>query len=175
MQLYYGPTSHFALMQHIYRDFVTNPTAHTEPSGEVDEAGAGLDLFSFRRIFFGTPDTHDGASASKVAEFPVMFLPYDLAKMFLTRFLNTLYHVMPHRPKAFLEQCLEQLYKFPQGQMDTLLQSRVLLALATGALGTEHYAWGDVLYERVKTSLTSYDDVVNIQTIQISLLMISLP
>lgn len=175
MQLYYGPTSHFALMQHIYRDLVSNPTDHPEPSGGVEEAGAGLDLFSFRRIFFGTPDTHDGVGPSGLAEVPVMFLPYELAKLFLSRFLNTLYHMMPHRPKAFLEQCLEQLYSSsPTGHLDTLTQGRVLLALATGALGTKYFAWGDVLFDRVKASLTSYDDVVNLHTIQISLLMISL-
>ncbi|KAJ5486801.1 hypothetical protein N7530_001101 [Penicillium desertorum] len=55
MQLYYGPTSHFSLMQHIYRDLISNPTSHPEPSGGVEEAGAGLDLFSFRRIFFRNP------------------------------------------------------------------------------------------------------------------------
>lgn len=173
MQLYYGPTSHFALMQHIYRDLVSNPTAQSELPGGVEEAGAGLDLFSFRRIFFGTPDTQESAGPSGMAEVPVMFLPYDLAKLFLSRFLNTLYHMMPHRPKYFLEQCLELLYSpSPTGHLDALTQGRVLLALATGALGTEHYAWGDVLFERVKASLTSYDDVVNLHTIQISLLMI---
>lgn len=49
MQLYYGATSHFSLMQHIYRDLVSNPT-QPGPSSGVDEAGAGLELFSFRRM-----------------------------------------------------------------------------------------------------------------------------
>lgn len=56
---------------------------------------------------------------------------------------------------------------------NTLSQVTLLLALAIGSLGTEYYAWGDVLFERAKALLTAFDDVVNIQTVQISLLMIS--
>lgn len=176
MQLYYGPTSHFSLMQHVYRDLVSHPTAQTEPSGGVDEAGAGLDLFSFRRIFFGTPDTQEGVKTSSLGDASVMFLPYELAKLFLSRFLVALYHMLPHRPKSWWEQRLEELYSpSPAIHPDTLTQAPLLLALATGSLGTEYFAWGDVLLDRVKASLTSFDDVVNLQTVQISLLMMSRP
>ncbi|KAJ5691768.1 transcriptional regulator family: Fungal Specific TF [Penicillium macrosclerotiorum] len=165
MQLYYGPTSHFALMQHIYRDLVSNPTTQQEPSGGVEEAGAGLDLFSFRRIFFGTPDAHEVGKTAGLGEVPLMFLPYELAKLFLSRYLATLYHMLPHRPKAYLEQCLERMYNpSPTIHPDTLTKALVLLCMATGSLGTDHFAWGDVLFERVKASLTAFDDVVNLQT-----------
>jgi hypothetical protein len=176
MQLYYGPTSHFSLMQHIYRDLVSNPTIHPAPSGEVEEAGAGLDLFSFRRIFFGTPDTHEIGKSNSTGDIPMMFLPYELAKLFLSRFLTHLYHMLPHRPKAYYEQCLEKLYNpSPTIHPDALTQAIILISLATGSLGTDHFAWGDVLFERVKASLVSYDDVVNLQTVQIGLLMICRP
>lgn len=171
MQLYYGPTSHFALMQHIYRGLIPR---HPEPSSGVDEAGAGLDLFSFRRIFFGTPDTNETSKAPGFGDVPAMFLPHELAKMFLSRFLTSLYHMMPHRPKAHLERCLEHLYNpSPNVHPDLLTQAIVLLSVATGSLGTEYFAWGDILFDRVKASLTSFDDVVNLQTVQISVLMIS--
>ncbi|KZN91513.1 Thiamine repressible genes regulatory protein [Penicillium chrysogenum] len=174
MQLYYGPTSHFSLMQHIYRDLISNPTSHPEPSGGVEEAGAVLDLFSFRRIFFGTPDIHESIKSLGTGELSTMFLPYDLAKLFLSRFLSSFYHLMPYRPKMYYEQCLNRLYSSsPTEHLDALTRAIVLLAMATAALGTEHFAWGDVLFERVKASLTAFDDVVNLQTIQISVLMIS--
>lgn len=173
MQLYYGATSHFALMQHIYRDLVSNPSAHPRPSGGVDEAGAGLELFSFRRIFFGTPDTHE-TGRSGPGDLPVMFLPYETAKMFLSRFLSSLYNMMPFHPQAYYENCLLQLYNpSPSSHPDSLSQATILIALAASSLGTEYYLWGDILYERVKALLTSYDDVVNLQTVQVSLLMIS--
>ncbi|KAJ6078396.1 hypothetical protein N7467_008149 [Penicillium canescens] len=174
MQLYYGPTSNFSLMQHIYRDLVSNPTAKLEPSGEVEEAGAGLDLFSFRRIFFGTPDSHEGSKPTGPGA--VVFLPYDLAKIFLSRYLSTLYHMMPHRPKSYYEECLERLYNScPTNHLDISTQAILLLAMATASLGTDHFAWGDVLFERVKALYTPFDDMVNLQTIQISFLMISCP
>lgn len=174
MELYYGPTSHFSLMQHIYRDLISNPTAPPEPSGGVEEAGAGLDLFSFRRIFFGTPDLLDSNRPPGGGDLSMMFLPYDLAQLFMSRFLASLYHMMPHRPKAYYQQCLDQLYNpTPTEKLDTLTQAMVLLAMASAALGTDHFAWGDVLFERVKASMSAFDDVVNLQTIQISLLMIS--
>lgn len=162
-------------MQHIYRDLISNPTAQPEPSGGVEEAGAGLDLFSFRRIFFGTPDSHDGSKPPGTGDLSMMFLPHALAKLFMSRYLSSLYHMMPNRPKAYYEQCLDRLYDTcSTNQLDTFTQAIVLLAMASAALGTDHFAWGDVLFERVKASMSMFDDVVNLQTIQISFLMISL-
>ncbi|KAI2786973.1 hypothetical protein POX_g09370 [Penicillium oxalicum] len=174
MELYYGPTSHFSLIQHVYRDLMPNPSTQAATSGQVEEAGAGLDLFSFRRIFFGTPDSHDASKPSGGFDLNMVFLPYNLANLFLDRFLAHLYHVMPHQPKSYLKQCLEKLYDPSLSEHpDTLTRAIILLSMATGSLGTEQYAWGDVLFERVKESLVPYDDVVNLQTIQISFLMIS--
>jgi hypothetical protein len=59
--------------------------------------------------------------------------------------------------------------------LDTLTQAIILLAMACTSLGTDQFAWGDILFERVKASMTPFDDVVNLQTIQVSLLMISHP
>ncbi|QQK40814.1 C6 transcription factor, putative [Penicillium digitatum] len=161
MQLYYGPTSYFSLMQHIYQDLISNPTSRPEPSGGVEEAGAGLDLFSFRRIFFGTPDCHEKKKSLGKGDLPMMFLPYDLAKLFLSRYLSSLYHLIPLRPKFYYEQCLHRLYNSsPADCLDTPTQSIILLAMASAALGTDHSAWGDVLFERVKASLTAFDDVL---------------
>ncbi|CAG7966597.1 unnamed protein product [Penicillium olsonii] len=159
MQLYYGPSSHFSLMQHIYRDLISNPAAPPEPSGGVEEAGAGLDLFSFRRIFFGTPDSLDGQKPPGAGDMSMMFLPYDLAKMFMSRYLSGLYHMLPHRPKAYYEQCLERLYNpCATETQDTFAQALVLMAMACAAIGTDHFTWGDVLFERVKASMAMFDD-----------------
>lgn len=177
VQLYYGSTSHFALMHEIYRGLVSgNQSAETEePQGEVEEAGAGLDMFSFRRIFFGTQaESHDSNKALNGPDANVLFLPYDLAKNFLERFLATLYHLVPFWPKEAFYQQLDQLYRLtPDSRSDKWARSLLLLGLATGSLGTQHHSWGDILYERVKASISSLDDVVNLQTVQLSLFMIS--
>ncbi|RJE21546.1 hypothetical protein PHISCL_06118 [Aspergillus sclerotialis] len=161
MQLYYGPTSHFSLIQHVYRDLFANPTNQPgAPSREVEQAGEGLDLFSHRRIFFGAPDTHDGGKGPSSGDTSSMFLPYELAKLFLSRYLSTLYCLTPYRPRAYFEHCLDQLYSFsPVLHPDTLSQSSLLLVLAIGSLGTEYYTWGEILFERAKTLLTAFDDV----------------
>lgn len=178
VQLYYGSTSHFALLHVIYRDLVSNQTAQSnEPRAEVEEAGAGLDMFSFRRIFFGTPpetpDTLRGG-ASNGNGLPVMLMPYDVAKDFLGRFLSTFHYMVPFRPHETFQRHLEQLYSpSPEASIDIWSQSMLLMALALGSLATEHYAWGDILFERVKTSVASLDDVVNLHSVQLSLFMIS--
>jgi hypothetical protein len=131
-------------------------------------------LFNFRRIFFGTPDSHHGGKGSNPGDVPLVFSPFELAKLFLSRYLSTLYQLTPYRPPVHFEEGLSQLYHpSPVVYPNTLSQVTLLLALAIGSLGTEYYAWGDVLFERVKALLTAFDDVVNIQTVQISLLMIS--
>lgn len=178
VQLYYGPTAHFALMQQVYKDLMSNQASHPEePQGDVEEAGAGLDLFSFRRIFFGTPSEAPGmVNNSNASGSPAIFLSYGLAREFMCRFLSTLYYLMPARPKGFFEQQLDQLYQPSiSAEFDAADQVMVLLALAMGALGTEHFAWGDVLFERAKAALASLDEVVNVQMAQISLLIISVP
>ncbi|EAU32707.1 conserved hypothetical protein [Aspergillus terreus NIH2624] len=177
IQLYYGSTSHFALMHEIYRDLVSNPGNYSKaPQAEVEEASAGIDMFSFRRIFFGTPvGPHDALKSLNATDVPVMFLPYELARLFLERFLSTLLHLVPFRSKDSYRRELEQLYhRAPGASSDTWSRCMLLMAMAMGSLGTEHYSWGDVLFERVKTTAALSDDVVNLRTVQISLLMISL-
>ncbi|KAJ9226741.1 transcriptional regulator family: Fungal Specific TF [Paecilomyces variotii] len=174
VQLYYGPTSHFSLLQHIYRDLVSVPNLPpTEPQGEVEHADAGLDLFNFRRIFFGSlAETHDVSKDASMGNTPLMFLPREVAMFFLERYLATFYYLTPFWPKETIRRDAERLYDPDIGlQMDPSVKSVILMAMACGALGTEHYAWGEVLYERVKASSNSLDDVVNLQTVQTSLLM----
>lgn len=176
VQLYYGPTAHFSLMQQIYRDLMSNQAVQSEePQEEIEEASAGLDLFSFRRIFFGMQsEAPDMNKSSQTIGIPTMFLSYDLAKVFLERFLRTLYSLMPVRPKCFFQSQLDLLYQPSMDvESDAAYHTLILLALAIGALGTESYRWGDVLFERAKASSASLDEVVNVQTVQISLFNIS--
>lgn len=179
VQLYYGSTSHFALLHVIYRDLMSSQTEQSNQSrAEVEEVGAGLDMFSFRRIFFGTPletpETLRGGGGGYGNGLPVMLMPYDVAKNFLGRFLSTFYYMVPFRPHDTFRRHLDQLYSpSPEANIDIWSQSMLLMALAMGSLATEHYAWGDILFERVKASIASLDDVVNLPSVQLSLFMIS--
>ncbi|PYI31219.1 C6 zinc finger domain protein [Aspergillus indologenus CBS 114.80] len=175
VQLYYGSTSHFALMHEVYRGLVakSQPAEVDRPQGEVEEAGAGLDMFSFRRIFFGTPtDAHEANKTLASLDSQLLFLPYELAKCFLERFLATLYNLAPMWPKEEFYYQLDQMYgQGPEVRPDKVTQSILLVAMAIGALATQHHSWGDTLYDRVKLSMHSLDDVVNLQTIQLAIIM----
>ncbi|KAL4815036.1 hypothetical protein BDW67DRAFT_191714 [Aspergillus spinulosporus] len=162
IQLYYGSTSHFALMHEIYRDLTSNPAVRSEqgPHGRVEEASAGLDMLSFRTIFFGIPaDPHkDSSRGLSGVDSQVMFLSYELASLFLDSFLATLYGLLPVWPTEVFRRRLKQLYgPRPTSSAETH-HSVLLMALALGALVSEHHAWGDVLYERVKASCNVLDD-----------------
>ncbi|KAI9376114.1 fungal-specific transcription factor domain-containing protein [Aspergillus egyptiacus] len=173
VQLYYGSTSHFALMHEIYRD-LTAPAGNPArgPQGRVEEAGAGLDMYNFRCIFFGIPtEPCDSARGSGVADPQIMFLPYDLATMFLQQFLCTIYYLLPIWSTDTFHQRLEGLYGPRPAARKENYHCILLMALALGSLLTEHHAWGDVLYERVKASCSSFDDTVNLQTVQLSMFM----
>ncbi|KAL4998364.1 fungal-specific transcription factor domain-containing protein [Aspergillus recurvatus] len=175
VQLYYGSTSHFALMHEIYRDLTSHPAVHPEqgPHGRVEEASAGLDMLSFRTIFFGIPaDPHkDSSRGLGGVDSQVMFLSYELASLFLDSFLATLYGLLPVWPTEVFRRRLKQLYGPRPTSSTETHHSVLLMALALGALVSEHHAWGDVLYERVKASCNVLDDTVNIQTVQLFMFM----
>ncbi|KAL2826314.1 hypothetical protein BDW59DRAFT_171944 [Aspergillus cavernicola] len=169
MQLYYGSTSHFALMHEIYRDLTAHPASHPTqgPQGRVEEAGAGLDLFSFRCIFFGIPtntDPNDPTRGPNATDPQIMFLPFELANTFLQQFLSTIYYLLPFWSPETFHRHLEQLYGPRPAARTDKHYCILLMAMAIGCLVTEHHVWGDILYERVKASANSFDDTVNLQT-----------
>ncbi|KAL4799194.1 fungal-specific transcription factor domain-containing protein [Aspergillus venezuelensis] len=177
IQLYYGSTSHFALAQEIYRDLTSHPSRQDDhgphPRGRVEEAGAGLDMLSLNTIFFGIPtdrlkDPHRGPN---VTDPNVLFLSYELANNFLQSFLSTLYNLLPVWPGEVFHRRLGELYGSRPPPRTDINQYVLLMAMALGALVTQHHAWGDVLYERVKSLCNSFDDTVNIQTVQLFLFM----
>lgn len=172
IQLYYGSTSHFALINEIYRDLTAHPI-RTLGQGRVEEAGAGLDMFSFRCIYFGIPLDSTVPPGPGTKDPQLMFLPYYLASEFLQGFLSSLHRLMPMWSEETFRRRLEQLYhtRVPRNadQSDGVL----LMALAMGSCVTEHHAWGDILYERVKATCSPYDDNVTLQSVQLSLIMIS--
>ncbi|KAL3481371.1 fungal-specific transcription factor domain-containing protein [Aspergillus californicus] len=173
VQLYYGSTSHFALMHEIYRDLTAHPTGHPAqgPQGRVEEAGAGLDLFSYRRIFFGIPSESDAARGSSMTDMQIMFLPYEMASSFLEQFLSTIYYLLPIWSAQTFHRRLEEMYGAVPAARPDNYHCILIMAMAIGCLLTEHHAWGDVLYERVKASSSSFDDTVNLQTVQLSMFM----
>ncbi|PYH80329.1 hypothetical protein BO82DRAFT_418009 [Aspergillus uvarum CBS 121591] len=174
MELYYGATSNFALMQTIYRDIIPGYTGvPRSQTSEVEDGGAGLDMFQFRSIFFGIPDNgRDPSSQAGLASLSGGFISYSLAKQLLDCFLETLYHLVPFQPRALFEQQLDDLY------ITTLHTPRnpsgkhiVLAAIAIAALNTEHYLLADALVSKIKNETAALADIVNIETVQTSIIL----
>ncbi|KAI5302764.1 hypothetical protein KEM56_000383 [Ascosphaera pollenicola] len=155
-QLYYGPTSHFSLLQHIYRCLTSDSTDASQDDGEVEEAAEGLDWSSLSRIFFGTSNDNTASELPGVGVFssilpsitalscltafkdpPVFFVSNELARLFMDNFLSTAYVLCPSHSQRKYRQMLDVLYQSGQtgtlGNLDEFNYHHLLMALALGA------------------------------------------
>ncbi len=205
LQLYYGPSSNFALLNAIYHkieDSRTIATSTTSTSAgrddgsgvakEVEEIGPGLDLFNNRRLYFGDLADRTGGITdfAAAAAAPAMFLDIALAQRLLERYLSTYWLILPIGTRDGFRERVARLYGHASGgdddddddgdagaaapQLDDPDTIIILLALALGASVLEEERVAQLLFRMAKTwtAAAALDDtVVNVQTVQISLLM----
>lgn len=173
LQLYYGPSSNFSIMNFIYHQLEgTRPGSGQQK--EVEEMGPGLDRFNLRRLYFG--DLADSAESWRVPnDTAAMLVDRDLASRLLERYLSTFWHLMPIWSKDEYRCQLARLYvpaeMFSSENPDTMI---VLLAMALGASMLEEEAVAQFLFQKVKRWSARHDEMVNVQAVQMALLMISL-
>ncbi|KAF4497230.1 hypothetical protein FAGAP_6581 [Fusarium agapanthi] len=174
LQLYYGPSSNFALLNSIYHQIAgTCPNDPPSRSGIVEEVGPGLDLFSHRRLFFG--DLADNQRPSSVPDdCSAMLIDPDTAHRLLERYLLTYWHGLPIMSKDHYRRRLSALYQ-PPGIFDYDAPETIIIILAVGlgASMTGEEAIADFLFQKTKQGVAKLDEVVNMQMVQIHLLMIS--
>ncbi|KAL1970368.1 hypothetical protein VTN77DRAFT_5528 [Rasamsonia byssochlamydoides] len=170
IQLYYGPTSNFSLMQLMYRQLVEGVGDVPEPAGsEVEEAGPGLDLFSHRRLFFGDLAGNQDTSTNDSG---LIFIHPSLASQYLERYLSTTYYLMPFAPKEEYRRRLEQLYSDPRTMaLESPDVTIMLLILASGAAMMEEEERAEFLFKKAKANAAKFEELVNLQAIQIPLMM----
>ncbi|KAF4445684.1 hypothetical protein FALBO_17154 [Fusarium albosuccineum] len=170
LQLYYGPSSNFALLNSIYHQIAG--TDLNAPREGVEEVGPGLDLFSHRRLFFG--DLADNQRSTSVAEdYSAMLIDPETARRLLDRYLLTYWHGLPVMSKESYRRRLDALFK-PPGIFDfdapeTII---IMLAMGLGASMTGEEAIAEFLFQKSKQGATKLDEVVNFQVVQIHLMMI---
>lgn len=185
IQLYYGPHSNFSLMQLMYRQLVdglgvseSNNTSSSRRD-EVEEVGPGLDLFSFRRLFFGDLAGNQDASLSGglgSGSNSLFFIHPSTASKYLERFLSTIYYFCPWKSRERYRQMLNDLYQTNNDMSaDSPQTTLLILMLALGAAEMGDDEIGDFLYKRAKANSVVFDEIVNVQTIQVPILMISQP
>ncbi|RKK12778.1 hypothetical protein BFJ65_g12038 [Fusarium oxysporum f. sp. cepae] len=172
LQLYYGPSSNFALLNLIYHQIEgTRPNA---PSREgVEEVGPGLDLFRDRRLFFG--DLADNQRPTSVSEdYSAMLIDPETAKRLLDRYLLTYWHGLPVMSKETYRRRLDALFKRPILDFDCPETIIIMLAVGLGASMAGEEAIAEFLFQKAKQGAAKLDEVVNTQVVQIHLMMISL-
>jgi hypothetical protein len=179
IQLYYGPSSNFSLMQLMYRQLV-------EGCGDVhfslredgaEEAGPNLNVHSHRRLYLGfSARNRDIPHLDQDKSPSITFVHPSTASKYLERFLSTIYHMMPWHSKDEYRRRLERLYdKQNLVSLESPDATIMLLILAMGAAMMEDNDQGEVLFQRAKVNTAKFDDLVNLQTIQIHFIMISHP
>lgn len=175
LQLYYGPSSNFALLNAIYHQIAgISPNDPASRAG-VEEAGPGLDLFSHRRLFFG--DFADNKRPASLAEdYSAMLINPETAHRLLERYLLTYWHGLPVMSKDSYRRRLDVLFQ-PPGIFDYDAPETIIIMLAVGlgASMTGEEAIAEFLFQKAKQGAAKLDEVVNIQVVQIHLMMISLP
>ncbi|CAK7200544.1 hypothetical protein SEUCBS139899_003241 [Sporothrix eucalyptigena] len=214
LQLYYGPSSNFSLLNSIYhriegrrlaeareakrRKRAAAATTNGDGNGneddneehdeeeeeddddatkDVEEIGPGLDLFNNRRLYFG--DLADGSETSLAfggngtfTDGASMFVDRALAERLLERYLHTFWLILPIWTRDTFRQRLAGFYEpsslLASGDPNTII---VLLALALGASMLEEELTAQYLYHMAKRWASALDEMVNVQTVQISLMM----
>jgi uncharacterized Zn finger protein (UPF0148 family) len=176
LQLHYGSSSNFSLLQRIHQSFTPANNLFPDASQaheEVHEGSAGIDRFGYRDLFFGTPE-QIGRNENK-PDSGIQFLSLELAHHFLDLFFETYFHLVPSWTRSKLDVYLQQLYLPTSAQNLMPLNRAILLAsLAIGATGSEHLSWAESLYVEARSESQRLEEVVNLQSIHLALLLISL-
>ncbi|RFN51479.1 hypothetical protein FIE12Z_4215 [Fusarium flagelliforme] len=173
LQLYYGPSSNFALLNSIYHQIAgTSPNDPPSRTGVVEEGGPGLDLFSHRRLFFG--DLADNQRPTSLPDdCSAMLINPETAHRLLERYLLTYWHGLPVMSKDDYRRRLDALFQppgiFDYDQPETII---IMLAVGLGASMTGEEAIAEFLFQKTKQGAAKLDEVVNMQVVQIHLLMI---
>lgn len=195
LQLFYGPSSNFPMIQHIHQRLNAAKSASTAPSSTIEEVDEGLDRFNYRGIFFGKhSDQQDmsypaaggagglggsgiggGIGRRGVDDSNLLFLPYNLAADFLEKFLTTLQRHLPFVDPAVAADSLAVLYGNAgvgdARELDIGERAILIAILAVGATLTEYTVWAETLYKRANSLADELDDVVNVHVCQLGLLL----
>ncbi|KAL0263088.1 hypothetical protein SLS55_002064 [Diplodia seriata] len=170
LQLYYGSSSNFSLLQHLHthltaHEDVPHPDSHVE---EVQNGNESIDVYKYQGLAFGnTPGQR---------ETNPMFLRHELARTFLHNYLSTVHLQLPFLSTDQLCANFERLYGYgDDAKIDPSERALVIVAMAIGACPSQHELWRKTLLSQARTEADSLLHVVNLRAVQIALLMISSP
>lgn len=172
VQLYYGASSNFAFLQQLHKSILADDEAETTTPGEVQEGSAGLDLFNQRPIFFGTTVSSVAPNRLTGDTLDVDALPPTFLSTFLSRFFESLHPYIPFVQEESVRHCANSLFSSEiTCCVPSTLKSVTLALLAIGALATEHLDYAELLYTSAKRESLGFDEIVNLHSVQLSLLL----
>ncbi|KAI5812731.1 fungal-specific transcription factor domain-containing protein [Pyronema omphalodes] len=193
LQLYYGPSSNFPMIQHINERLPQPDGLGDESNREassIEPVDKGLDRFQYGPIYFSKysdqqefsyPGGVDGVGVSKSSHASLessMLLTYVQASVYLEMFLQTLQKHMPFVQPESAQDMLNAMYgRHPSVEsqyrdLDIGERGIMLAILAIGATLTDDaMTWGETLYQKARKISDELDDVVNINVCQLGLLL----
>lgn len=186
LQLYYGPSSNFFLLQRINRHLAPPTGMGDSFSIPTDETGNGLDRFRYRGLFFGRTFAGPEGPVVPLNRFqnnPIMvkwsmltsLLPKDLAIHFVDRFIGMELPFLSFINQVYVKKAIQTIYEDSKNSVSLPEYIQLAACLALGATMTEHVYWAERLFCQVRELNVALDDAVNLETVQIALIMISHP
>lgn len=181
---YYGPSSNFSFLEQIHRRFnallPTTATANTigavskEPEATADGTADGVQRFEYGRLFFGGKRTDlDRAKPCPYAAYEPTasiesFLAQGKARHAMEQFLLTSHNTIPIWPPPEFLRALDTF-----GSILCVRKGIVLAALALGCTITKDIENGEGLFEQARLISKTFDDVVNLEMVQLNIFLIS--
>lgn len=167
LQLFYGPASSFAFLQHIHRAI----WRHEILDSDGRSLEGGLDNFMTRDVFFGIPSRISLQTIPTRDAIDEIIARPDALKL-LEKFKASSLHMFPFFSPAGLNGLLDRVYG-PTSNLSHPSQDMALLLviLAIGSLSTIETNEAERLLQHAKRQAEAYDDAVTMSMIQFSLLM----
>lgn len=189
INLYYGPSSNFSFLQQIHRRLCSlssrviakgraaipgSTLAQGQEENEkenMEQAEAGLRRFNYGGLFFGQRGEHERIRANMPSsELNVAGQGLEVlmgkAEVYMDSFLATSFQLVRFWDEADFRVMMGRFEK-----AHCLEKAVVLAALALGATVTKNTEDGEALADEAKRIQKKFDEVVNLRTIQVGLLL----
>lgn len=161
MQLFYGPSSNFFLLQRIHHHLGPSTGVTDSLLAGPDEARNGLNRFRYHGLFFGRSF---GGSESLVASSDsfrdnritvkwsllTALLPGDLATQFVGRFIKMELPFLAFIDGVCMKHSVQAAYKDSKEPVSLPEYIQLVACLALGATMSGHAYWADRLFFQVQ-------------------------
>jgi hypothetical protein len=172
--LFYGPSSHFAFLQQLYKEIQLQHSSAAPTESETQDGGPSLDMFAQKEFFFGHPSRISSENLFTLATLPSI-VPFERALEFLTAYEGAYSAALPLFPKSELQQLIRQLYQHNEHWQVTSSsgeeQALGLAVLANGALCVGFTDKAELLFMKSRQTAFEVDDNVSLTMVTVLVLL----